>query len=192
VGIASVGPDLTDLLATARWGPDALAAADVLRVVAGASLVYGLYFMLVSAVFLRRRTVGLPLLTLAAGAANVAANLLLVPRIGIIGAAWSTLAGYAVLTGLTWWYAARGFPVRLDLVRLGLIGGAAAGTMLLARFVPPDGASGSLTVVVHLALAAGFAALMLPIVHEPVARLRRLLAAPPAGRPLPGTPVAGG
>jgi O-antigen/teichoic acid export membrane protein len=160
--------------------------------VAGASLVYGLYFMLVSTVFLRRRTAGLPLLTLAAGAANVGANLLLIPRLGLMGAAWSTLVGYTALAGLTWWYAARDFPVRLDLVRLALIGGGALTIALLARLVTPDGAGLAGAAAFHLGLAAAYAALLVPLLRGPVSRLRSLLAVPVEAGSGAGALPAGG
>ena len=186
LSVAVLAPEVTAVLATARWGEQADAAADVMAVVAGASLVYGLYFMLVSTVFLRRRTAGLPLLTLAAGAANVIANLLLIPRLGLMGAAWSTLVGYTALAGLTWWYAARDFPVRLDLVRLALIGGGALTAALLARLVTPDGAGLAGAAAFHLGLAAAYAALLVPLLRGPVARLRALLAVPVEAGPAPG------
>jgi O-antigen/teichoic acid export membrane protein len=192
VGVAVLAPELTRVLASARWGAEADAAADVISVVAGASLVYGLYFMVVSTVFLRRRTAGLPLLTLAAGTANVGANLLLIPRLGLMGAAWSTLIGYLALAGLTWWYAARDFPVRLDVVRLALIGGGALTVALLARLVTPDSAGLPASTAFHLGLSAAYAVLLLPLLRGPVARLRALLAVPVEPGPGAGAAPAGG
>jgi O-antigen/teichoic acid export membrane protein len=161
-------------------------------VVAGASLVYGLYFMLVSVVFLRRRTAGLPLLTLAAGVANVGANLLLIPRLGVMGAAWSTLVGYVVLAALTGWYAGRDFPVRLDLGRLALIGGGALGAGLLARLVTPDDAGLALSAALHLGVAAAYGLLLVPVLLGPIARLRVLLAVPVPRAPERGDSPTGG
>jgi O-antigen/teichoic acid export membrane protein len=148
--------------------------------------------MLVSTVFLRRRTAGLPLLTLVAGAANVGANLLLIPRLGLLGAAWSTLVGYATLTALTWWYARRDYPVALDLRRLAAIGGLAVGAVLAARMVTPDEAGVTVSGLAHLALACGFAAAMVPLLRGPVTRLRGLLAVPMAAGGAAGRPVPGG
>lgn len=192
VGVAVLAPELTAVLASSRWGEQADVAADVIPVVAAASLVYGLYFMLVSVVFLRRRTAGLPLLTLAAGAANVGANLLLIPRLGVMGAAWSTLVGYAVLATLTWWYARRDFPVRLDVGRLALIGGGALAAGLLARLVTPEGAALELSAALHLGVAAAYGLLLVPVLLGPIARLRALLAIPAPQAPTTGDTAAGG
>jgi O-antigen/teichoic acid export membrane protein len=180
VGVSVIAPELTRLLGTRRWGAEAEVAATVIPIVAAASLVYGLYFMLVSAVFLRRRTAGLPVLTLVAGAANVGANILLIPAIGVMGAAWSTLIGYGVLTALTWWYAARTFPISIDLPRLLLIvaGGVAAVAAAQLLTGPRAGLTASGTV--HLLVAAGYALLMIPLARGPVARVRELLSRPVA------------
>ena len=178
VGVSVVAPELTRLLGTRRWGAEAQVAADVIPIVAAASLVYGLYFMLVSTVFLRRRTGGLPILTLVAGAANVGANLLLIPRIGLLGAAWSTLIGYGVLTALTWWYARRSFPVSLDLPRLLLIVAAGVTAVAVAQLITPPRSGLTLSGSLHLAVAAAYALLMLPVVWRPAGRLRHLLQLP--------------
>jgi O-antigen/teichoic acid export membrane protein len=184
VGVSVIAPELTRLLGTRRWGAEAEVAATVIPVVAAASLVYGLYFMLVSTVFLRRRTAGLPLLTLAAGAANVVANIVLIPSIGIMGAAWSTLIGYGVLTALTWWYAARSFPISVDLLRLLFI--AAAGVVAVAAAQALTGPRAGLTAsgTLHLAVAAVYTLLLVPVVRGPVGRLRDLLARPVAAWPV--------
>jgi O-antigen/teichoic acid export membrane protein len=174
---AALAPEVTRLFASLRWGFSARAAGDVIVVVSLASLVYGLYFMLVSTIFLRRRTSGLPLLTLAAGAANVASNLVLIPRFGIAGAAWSTVVGYGTLTALTWWYAARDYPIGLDLRRLAAIGGGVVAAILLARLVRWEESGLWLSSGYHLGVAAAFGLVLVPLLHGPMRRLRALLAA---------------
>jgi O-antigen/teichoic acid export membrane protein len=179
VGVSVVAPELTRLLATRRWGEQAEVAATVIPIVAAASLVYGLYFMLVATVFLRRRTAGLPILTLIAGAANVAANILLIPAIGVMGAAWSTLIGYGVLTALTWWYAARSFPISIDLTRLLLIVSGGVAAVVVARaFDAPRGGGLTASGIVHVLIAVGFALLLIPLARGPVVRVRDLLSRP--------------
>ncbi|HET6746416.1 MAG TPA: oligosaccharide flippase family protein [Candidatus Limnocylindria bacterium] len=174
---ASLAPEVTRLFASLRWGFSARAAGDVIVVVSLASLVYGLYFMLVSTIFLRRRTGGLPLLTLAAGAANVASNVVLIPRFGIAGAAWSTVVGYGTLTALTWWYAARDYPIGLDLRRLAAIGVGVAAAILLARLVRWEESGLWLSTGYHLGVAAAFGLGLAPLLLGPMRRLRALLGA---------------
>ncbi len=180
--LAIGAPELTHLLAPASWGAGRDQAADVLRVVAGASFVYSLYFMVVSAVFLTRRTALLPILTASAGVANVLLNLVLIPRIGVMGAAWSTLVGYSVLAVGTAIYARQRFPLSLDLARLGVL--AATGTLLVAaaRLAFP-GAPGLGVFGVHVVAVLAFAVVAALLLREPVARLRRLIAALPTISP---------
>jgi O-antigen/teichoic acid export membrane protein len=179
VGVSVVAPELTRLLATRRWGAEAEVAATVIPIVAAASLVYGLYFMLVATVFLRRRTAGLPILTLVAGVANVGANVLLIPAIGVMGAAWSTLIGYGVLTALTWWYAARGFPVSIDLVRLAVIvAGGIAAVIVAQALNAPRGAGLTASAAAHVIVAVAYTLLLIPVAHGPVGRVRDLLSRP--------------
>ena len=175
IGIAALAPEATQLLAVSRWGEEARVAADVMQLVAVAFLAHGLYFMLVSVVFLQRRTGGLPLITLAAGAVNVGANLLLIPRLGIMGAAWSTLAGYVVLATVTWWYARASYALRLDLVRLGTLLGAVVALVLGGRLVTPQD-SLIVSTVAHLATILGYAGVAWFVVRRPVELLRGVLA----------------
>lgn len=184
--VGVLAPDIVALLAPPAWGPDAATAGVVAPLVAMASLAQGVYLMAVSPLFLRRRTAVLPLLTAAAAAANVGLNALLIPRLGVVGAGWATIAGYGVLALGTAWYARRGYPLRLDLTRLSalLIGAAAA--IVAARSVsPPEPLPG---VLVHLAVAGGFALLVLPAVRGPLRRARRLVDAPAPVPPLAGSP----
>jgi O-antigen/teichoic acid export membrane protein len=177
VGAGALAPELVRLLATLRWGFSASAAVDVVVVVALASLVYGLYFMLVSTVFLRRRTGGLPFLTLAAGLGNLGSNLLLIPRLGIAGAAWSTMVGYGLLTALTWWYASRSYPIALDLRRLAILGAGVIAAIAVSRLVRWEDHGLWLSTGTHLAVPFAFAVALVPLLRGPLGRLRALLAA---------------
>jgi O-antigen/teichoic acid export membrane protein len=175
VGIAALAPEVTQLLAVGRWGEEARVAADVMQLVALAFLAHGFYFMVVSVVFLQRRTAGLPLITLGAGAVNVGANLLLIPALGIMGAAWSTLAGYLVLAGVTWWYARTGYALRLDLLRLATLLAAVVGLVLAGRLITPEGGL-ALSTAVHLGTLLAYAAVAWLVVRRPVVVLRGVLA----------------
>jgi len=171
-GIGLLAPELTRLIAADRWGEATVEAARVTPVVALASVAYGLYYMVVSPVFLVRRTRVLPLLTIFAGTVNVVLNVILIPRIGIMGAAWATLAGYTTLACLTTWYARRVYRLELDVARLGLVvGGLAA---LLAVVAVGSSGDGGLLAgwVAHVVLALAFAIVTAFAIREPLARLR--------------------
>ena len=177
-GVGLLAPELVVLLGGDRWGPAARDAAKVTAVVAYASTLYGLYYMVVSAIFLVRRTALLPVLTILAGAVNVGLNVLLIPRIGIMGAAWATLAGYAVLAALTTWYAKRVYPVRLDVARLALVF-VGTGGLLLASAVLTEPVDGTLVGAgLHLGLAASAALAGFVLGLGPLRELRAALGRP--------------
>jgi O-antigen/teichoic acid export membrane protein len=176
VALAVAGPEIIRVMAPASWGSARDQAADVLRVVALASFIYSVYFMVSSAIFLTRRTALLPLLTVSAGAANVVLNLLLIPRVGIMGAAWSTVVGYTILAVGAAIYATRGYPLRLDLARLGVLAAAGIGVGWLTRALLPSQPSIEV-VATHVVAIVAFAALAWLLLRAPVARLRTLVAA---------------
>ncbi|HEX5039099.1 MAG TPA: oligosaccharide flippase family protein [Candidatus Limnocylindria bacterium] len=175
-GIGLLAPELATALAGDQWGDAIEDAARITPIVAVASVAYGLYFMVVSPVFMERRTAVLPALTIAAGLLNVGLNLVLIPTVGIVGAAWATLAGYAALAGLTTWYARRIYALALDVGKLAAIGTGlvtllAAGTLLTEPIAgTPVGA------VAHVALAAAFAGLMAWLAWGAIGRLRLAVA----------------
>lgn len=176
--VAVLAPDIIAVLAPPEWS----AAADVAAVVALASAVHAAGLMLASGAYLVRNTRIMPLLTLAAAAVSIAANLVLIPTIGIIGAAWATLAAYAVLAVLIGVLAQRRFPVPLDGGRLVIIAALAAGASLGAWML-----AGPLPVApvgVRLAVAAAAVAALAIVAWAPLGRLRdalRAAAPPPSG-----------
>ena len=169
--LAIMAPDLVALIAPAEWS----AAADVTAVVAFASAANAAGLMFASGIYLDRATRVMPLLTLVAAGLNLAVNLLLIPRIGIMGAAWSTLLAYAALATMTAIAAERRYPVRIDVVRLGAMTGIAVAATLLSRI---EGAGGVLpSIVWHLALVAAATMLLVLVVRGPIRRLRGALPA---------------
>jgi O-antigen/teichoic acid export membrane protein len=183
--VGVLAPEVIAVIAPRAWGADRSTAAAVVPLVAVACLVQGFYFMVSSPIFLQRKTSILPVFTLIAGASNVGLNLLLIPRLGVIGAGWSTIAGYAVLAAGTLWFARRSYELRLDAVRLGALLAVTLGTILIARILTPDGLIRA--GVVHLAVALLGAGLTTVIVLRPWRRARGLVAAGAPGAPtVPG------
>ena len=94
LGLATVlfGRDLIELLASARF----LDAASVLPVIVAGAFVRALSYIPIKGIYLRGKTGSLPLIVAAGAVVNVAMNVLLIPRVGMIGAAWASLAGSSV------------------------------------------------------------------------------------------------
>ena len=168
-----LAPEAVAVLAPASWGPDKAVAATVVPIVAFAALIQGLYFMVSSPIFLHRRTTGLPLLTISAGAVNVGLNIILIPRLGILGAAWSTIAGYLTMLVLSLWYAGRTYRIDIDWSRMAILFAGAGGAMILAHTLEPRGlvAAGLL----HLAIGGVFAIVVLALLRGPWRAARTLI-----------------
>jgi O-antigen/teichoic acid export membrane protein len=168
-----LAPEAIAVLAPASWGPDKGLAATVVPIVAFAALVQGLYFMISSPIFLHRRTTGLPLLTISAGAVNVGLNVLLIPRLGILGAAWSTVAGYLTMLVLSRWYAGRTYPIDIDWPRIATLFAGAGAAMIAAHSLEPRSlvAAGLL----HLAIGIGFSVLVAALLRGPLRAARGLI-----------------
>jgi O-antigen/teichoic acid export membrane protein len=176
VGLSVLSSEVVLTLA----GRSYAAAIEILPVVAFASVFQGLYTLMVTVVFLMKRTGRLALLTISSAILNVALNVVLIPRIGIMGAAWSTLAGYAFFAAGTWLYGSSIYPLRLDLPRLGVIGALALAAVVVSRQLTIEDEpllQGSL----HLLIGLVYAAVVGILVLRPLASLRTLTSQPSAG-----------
>jgi O-antigen/teichoic acid export membrane protein len=162
-GFAVVSPELLALMTPAN--PEFRAAAPVIPVVAFAYVLHGLFLLTSVGLGIAKRTGFYPAITAAAAATNIGANLLLVPRLGIMGAAWATLLGYAVMAGLGAWASARAYPIPFSWPRL--LGALAAGALCAALSrLAPDALGAALAVKVPLLLLCA-AALVLALRRRP-------------------------
>lgn len=93
VGVTAVREPLLLLLA----GQEYLDGANVLPLSFGGYMLYGGYAVLAAGLFLHKKTARTSVAALVAAAANLGLNLLLVPHMGILGAAVATAIAY---TGL--------------------------------------------------------------------------------------------
>jgi O-antigen/teichoic acid export membrane protein len=98
-------------------------AYRVIPLVALAHLFNIAYFLFATGITIKEKTGWLPLITGISGVANLAANFLLIPRFGPIGAALATLAGYLILAGLTYVFSNHFLPVPYEFGRIGGIMG---------------------------------------------------------------------
>jgi O-antigen/teichoic acid export membrane protein len=97
--VSAFASELVSLLATTQYS----GAVSVIPVVAIGMVFQGLYFTASNPIVFTKSAVKYLPLTSAAGAiVNVTLNLLLIPRLGFMGSAWATVAGYGV-----WFIAAR-------------------------------------------------------------------------------------
>jgi O-antigen/teichoic acid export membrane protein len=94
-----------------RAGPTAL-------ILTAATVFYSAYFVFWVGSNVAKKNRLVPLVTAVASGLNVGFNLLLIPHFGMIAAAWTTFAGYAVLAALIYPISRRYYPIPYEWARL--------------------------------------------------------------------------
>src|SRR5262249_12641401 len=127
-GLSAVGMDLAKGMTRGfflapddpRWS----AFATVITWPAVGGLLQGIYLLTAIGINLTKRTQYYPVATIAAAATNVGLNFILIPRYGIVGAAWANGASYATQALLGFIFSQRFYRIEYEwgrLVRVGLI-----------------------------------------------------------------------
>ncbi len=182
---------VTGMWLFSRWIARALAAPEffdsyeAVGLIATGVTLYALYMVLVVILGRTGRTEFNFPATIAALAANVALNLLLVPSMGIVGAGIALVASYVVVVALMYVFTQRLFPVPYEWSRLARVTLVSAALVALGELaMPTAGAAGLLGrgvvwAVFPLALlASGFfnaeERRWLAMLRHPIALLERL------------------
>ena len=113
-GLSAIARDLLDLMTRGVF----VEAAPVVALTAVGVFLQGVYLLTSIGLNLTRRTLYYPASTIAAAATNVALNYALIPKLGMIGAAWANAAGYAVQAGLAFAFSQRMYPVAYEYGRI--------------------------------------------------------------------------
>ncbi|PYQ05662.1 MAG: hypothetical protein DMF83_14765 [Acidobacteria bacterium] len=156
LAVAVLGGDLLTLL-TPR-NPAFRAAAPVIPVVALAYLLHGVFLLTSIGIGIEKKARYYPMVTGAAAAANVAANFMLIPRLGMTGAAWATVLSYAVMAALGFTISRRLFPIPFEGGRWLSAAVIAAALYGLSALSPP---SLGARVAFELALVAAYPLILL-------------------------------
>ncbi len=133
-GLCAVAPDLIRLMTEQKFHD----AAVVTPWIALGVMFQGLYLVGSIGLIITRRTSRYPIATGIAAATSVVSNVLLIPRFGLIGAAWSQTIAYGTLAVVTIAFSWREYPIHYEWSRLLRI--AIAGLLAFAaasRLVPP-------------------------------------------------------
>ncbi len=99
-------------------GKEYWAGLGVVPVVMLAYILYGAYLNFLVGIYLKKKTGYLPFITGAGLALNIAGNLLLIPRYGMYGAAWATVASYLLMALLLFGVGEKLYPVRYEYGKL--------------------------------------------------------------------------
>lgn len=125
--LASIGATVLAFLVPQRFD----GAIDIVPVVCLAYIAFGAYTIVAQGIWFSMRTWLVPLVTLAAAAVNIGLNLIFIPRFGILGAAWDTVAGFTALAVFQGFWAHRLHPIRWDYARCLIVLAAAVGAYLI-------------------------------------------------------------
>ena len=143
-GLALLSPWLVDWIAAPAFAE----SSRVVGPLAFAVVIFAGYVVMVIGVGRARRTQFNWVVTGAAAIVNVALNLILIPRYGMMGAAAATIAAYATMfAGMTWW-AQRIYPVPYQWRRVATAVAAGLALVAVGKL-----AGGGLPVAVALSLA---------------------------------------
>jgi O-antigen/teichoic acid export membrane protein len=154
LGVAVLGREVVVLLTA----PPFHAAAPVVPIVALAYLLHGVFLLTSIGINIQKKARYYPLVTLVSATTNVALNLALIPRLGMIGAAWATVASYAVMAAIGVWLSQRLYPLPFETGRLVRVAAGAVAVYALSLLAPEDFWS---AVAVKGALLLTFPALLL-------------------------------
>ena len=111
IGLAILSQPLLKTLATAAY----MAGWQLVLMIAIGALFLGIYQINMYIVYLVKQTKWLPLLIAAASATSAGINMLLIPRIGIMGAAISNMVSYLVRAATVTIWARKTISYSLDL-----------------------------------------------------------------------------
>jgi O-antigen/teichoic acid export membrane protein len=174
-GLAAVSRDVVRVMTTAEF----YEAARVVPWIAIGVLLQGIYLLTSIGLNITKRTEYYPVATALAAATSIGANLVLIPRFGMMGAAWANVLSYGVLAAVSMTFSQRVYPIQYEWGRIARLAAAGFSAFAIARIVLPA----EVTPAIGLLVRGAIVVLVYPLVlaatgfFEPreTARLRRLL-----------------
>ena len=101
--------------------PKYLVGLDIIPVVLAAYIFQGMYTNFIAGIYIQERNKVLPFITGLGAATNVITNILLIPILGIMGAALATLFAYVAMAGALYWQAQKVYYIPYDWKRIGML-----------------------------------------------------------------------
>lgn len=156
-GLCAIAPDLVRLTTTAEFHQ----AARVTPWIALGVMFQGLYLIGSIGLVITKSTTRYPIATGIAAATSLAANVLLIPRYGLMGAAWANTIAYATLAAVTVAFSLRAYPIAYEWNRLLRLAAVGAAAYAAARWLTPAGLPPIWGLLLHGGIATVAYALLL-------------------------------
>ncbi len=121
-------------------------AYRVVPIVVAALVFSGLYRVITVGVNIKKKNIWLPVMVAGAAVVNIVFNFLLIPRWGMMGAAWATVIAYFAMCAASYVVDEYYFPIRYEWARVGKILFAMAMTYTVSVLVMPSGLAGQFAV----------------------------------------------
>lgn len=109
---------VNDLVRLKILGEEYWQATGIVPIVLLAYLLYGVYVNFMVGIYIEKKTQYLPIITGVGAAVNVIANIVLIRMFGMMGAAYATLLGYAVMAGLLYIFAQKYYAIHYEFGRI--------------------------------------------------------------------------
>jgi O-antigen/teichoic acid export membrane protein len=130
------------IIGQSYWG-----GLNIVPVVLLGYLFLGISTNLSAGIFIEKKTKYSPLVTGVGAVVNVAANFLLIPPFGMLGAAWATFIAYFAMALTMYFVVQRIYLVSYEFSRLFKVAGSLAVVIALYNFIPIEKLSDSITIV---------------------------------------------
>ena len=135
--------------------PSFAASCRIIPVVLLAYAFWVIAIVLDAGIYITRKTAYKPLLLAAGAVTNIGLNLLLIPRFGMMGAAYATAVGFLVFVILTYVVSMRLYPVPYEFGRMLICVGGAVALFCISSLIRLGGTPGVLSRVGFVACYAG-------------------------------------
>jgi O-antigen/teichoic acid export membrane protein len=93
-------------------------AYSIIPLIAVGSFFMGIYFLPSKIFFYQKKTYISSLMTVIAAIVNIVMNIILIPRLGIIGAAISTVLSYLIITTIVFYYSQKRYKIHYQLPKI--------------------------------------------------------------------------
>ena len=135
VALILVSREVISVVAPASYAPAAIVVAPLVASYA----TYGLYLIFTTGMGVTMWTLPMAWIGIAGAVANVALNLVLIPELGMMGAAVTTVLANVILAGGAWYFSDRVYPIPYEWGAAAKILGLAVAVTAAGTFAEPAG-----------------------------------------------------